>query len=58
MQEPAAWKTLDGLVPFHYLLSSAQETRVQGLFVCKWCFHRIRCARAYTEPSREMWLKV
>lgn len=33
MQEPAAWKTLDGLVPFQYLLSFAQETRVQRVFV-------------------------
>lgn len=57
MQEPAAWKTHGGFLPFQSLLSSAQGTRVQWLFVCKWCFHRIRCY-AYTESSREMCLKV
>lgn len=54
MQEPAAWKALAGFVLLQSLLSCVQGTRVQGLFVCEWCFYWIRCAHAYTESSREM----
>lgn len=54
MQEPAAWKALAGFVLFQSLLSSAQGTKVQGLFVCKWCFYLIRCACLYWIKQRDV----